>query len=210
MALFTQPAKFGEGKLPGSILRYLLTTFLIVAGLSPNFLYAEKKYVDTIKILKSIIPSANSYRNIVIPDPITDGGPNKILKKILDSDQKLLAYSREIHTNTGCSSSCLPLHFLIVLSPKLKFLAILEVEKLTKKNHVPFNTNDYIKINSILSAPPASYKNLNEPLDLVDALTRETKKELAGDIVTLAAFTSFRAYQYLEHTKFILEKLNRK
>lgn len=168
----------------------------VVSNPNPTELssYFKKSFLTMVKALP-----------IQVADPITEQSPNSVVWQILDLKKQVLGYAREIRTTTGCNLYCLPLHFILMLDSKLHFKALVEIDPLTKKNHALFTDDDRLKINLILNSPPPSFAKAKEPLDLVDAITRETKLVHEGDVVKEAALTSFRSYQYLMQTQAALK-----
>ncbi len=185
----------------------LLNLFIIIFFLYPFLVIAKLEQIskkDNI-FYKNVFSKALYQESITgIRDNFTGNKVNNTYIKISDKNKKLLGYIREIATSTGCNSECKPLIFTLVISTKLKFLKVMNREPLTKYGHMKLTAEDYLKLGTLLSHPPASYKTINDTQEIIDAITMETKKEFKGDVVPLAALSTYRIYQYLIQTiKFI-------
>jgi hypothetical protein len=173
---------------------FIGTVFHVHAG--PNLTFYTK-----------VFPKISKIEAKPIPDPISDDPINVKILIAKNKAGKTLGYIREVTTSTGCNSACLPVIFTLFYDGKKNFKKLLSKKPgLTKINHLPFTDEDYFKLEGILLQNPKSFQKVMHPLEMVDAITSETKKEFVADVVKGAAYSSLRINLYNQQTLKELKK----
>lgn len=176
--------------------------------LTCTFVYAyENIGAADLAYYGQIFPTATMFSRTTIADSITEGAPNSEVLQLYDRDSKLVGFVREISTDTGCDNVCKILEFTLCYLPDGTFTALISREPLTKIGHAQFTSADNQKLKQILTKKPMSFNRPNEPMDLVDAVTKATLPNFKPDVVSGAALTCFRTNQYNEQTKLFLKKM---
>ncbi len=167
------------------------------------FLISFNLWSDDLKKFQKIFQSANKIEKIEIPDPISEKPTNTELI-LIKENKKNLGYAREIKTDTGCNSGCLPVIFTLYYDSKKNFIDLTSKPGLTKKNHARFTSQDYLTLKGILFRNPENFSKITHPYEMVDMVSGATKKEYVPDVVEKAAYTSLRVNTYNQQTlKFL-------
>lgn len=178
---------------------------LIVIFLS-NILLVTQANSKT-SFYKTVFPNLFKLERTQVPDPINYKPVNTTLLIVKDKSGSTLGYIREIKTNTGCNSACLPIVFTLFYDKHKKYLKIQSKPGLTKLNHDDFTPDDYFQLESILVRNPKVLKSVKHPFDMVDGITRATTKKFKGSVVPTAAFSTLRINTYNQHTLQFLAQL---
>lgn len=158
-------------------------------------------------LYKKVFPKIQNTESIDIPDPINYKPVNTKILIAYSKAKKVLGYIREVKTNTGCDSACLPIVCTLFYDSDKKFLKILSEPGLTKLNHEDFTNDDYFKLETILLRNPSIFKKVTHPYDMVDGITRATTKLYKDSVVPTAAYTTLRLNSYNQHTLKYLKKM---
>lgn len=150
-------------------------------------------------IYKSVFSDYTKIEKITIDDPISEAPVNTILKKILKGN-KVLGFSRDISTTTGCNSACLPLNYVAFYNEKGMFKRLLSTEGLTKINHSPFSKEDYSRLEFLLVLAPKKLNTVGHPKEMTDAISGATLKRFQEIVVRGAAYSTLRIHLYNQHT----------
>lgn len=180
--------------LKALILFTILTTCLYSKEVKQELLY--------LRVFKSF----KSFKEIKIPDTISEFKTNTLLLEALDNKRKRLGFIREVTTSTGCNDGCLPVIFTLFYNEKGEFLRLLSREGLTKKDHEEFEDLDYLQLETILRKNPSVFKSVIHPTNMVDAITRATLKVYQPHIIARAAYTTLRVNLYNQQTLSFLKK----
>jgi len=137
----------------------------------------------------------------------SEDSPNVEFLGLFNKSRELLGYIREVDTTTGCNKYCKPLQFTLALGKEGTFKALLHRDELTKKWHAKFTPQDYFKLESILSDPPKIFKGAEHSTELIDAVSMATHKKFRPHVVSEAALSTFRIYQYLIQTRQAISQI---
>lgn len=185
-------------------MRTLFLTLLLVSVCAISELKPISDY--NMEYYREVFPEAALKEEVTMPDGISEEAINTTYLRIFNDAQEPLGFIREVYTTPGCSTLCKPLDFTLAISKTGEFEKLLVREPLTKKAHRKFKTEDYEMLHNILLNPPESFENAATPSDLVDEVTRATKKAYKKDVVKGAALTCFRAHQYVQETVAFIKK----
>lgn len=163
-----------------------------------------------IDFYKKVFPNLNSTKSHKVADPISDEPTNTELLEAFDAKKNLVGYIREVNTTTGCNSACLPVIFTLFYDKNVQFKKLLSRDGLTKKNHAPFTSEDYQKLELILLMNPKEFKKVGYPTEMVDGITGATLKEYDRVVVKEAAYSSLRVNTYNQQTMAEIKKLQQK
>ncbi len=169
-------------------------------------LFTSNLWSSDLQKFQKVFKKATLLEEIKISDPIMDKPTNTNLLVIKNGDS-IIGYAREIKTDTGCDSGCLPVIFTLYYSADKKFIELTSKPGLTKKNHARFTPMDYFNLKSILNRNPPSFSKIKHPYELVDMVSGATKKEYVPDVVAKAAYTSLRVNTYNQQTLKFLSRL---
>lgn len=176
-----------------------------------TFFFSLSSWADTkIDFYKKVFPNLNSTRPHKIADPISDEPTNTELLEAFDAQNNLLGYIREVSTTTGCNSACLPVIFTLFYDKNIQFKKLLSRDGLTKKNHAPFTSEDYQKLELILLMNPKEFEKVGYPTEMVDAISGATLKVYDQVVVKNAAYSSLRVNTYNQQTIKEIKKLQQK
>lgn len=131
----------------------------------------------------------------------SDSMPDDTLSIYFSNDNYPEAFSRNIHTAVCIDSLCRLVDLTIYWEITGKYLgfALPPSQELTKKEHVPFQENDYTRLHEILadSSSQLGFYTQNEihpvkkTVAQTDGITGATLPDLASWIVPEAAYTSY-------------------
>lgn len=175
-----------------------ITLFLMLAVTAASAQIIAKA---TLFQIHKTFPTVSTQLELKIDDPITEKAPNKKIFKLMNNKGKIAGWMREVGTDTGCKSACLPLNFSLLFDSKGKYAAFFTTEPLTKKNHRLFKESDNMQLELIMgSNGPGLGKEL-VPMDLIDAITMATHNPYREKVVPDAALTTLRMLQYKRQTE---------
>ena len=156
---------------------------------------------------QKVFPNINSLKSVAIPDPINYKPVNTEILVVFDKNKNHLGYIREVKTNSGCDSACLPIIFTLFYNSDKSYKKLLSKVGLMKINHDDFTAEDYFSLESILLKNPKIFEKVTHPFDMVDGITRATTKEYSNSVVKTAAFSTLRINTYNQHTLKELKKI---
>lgn len=162
---------------------------------------------EDLSFYQKVFPTLSRIDEANIPDPINYKPVNTKILIAKDKEGEILGYIREIKTNTGCDSACLPIECTLFYTAQKRFKQLLSETGLTKKDHEDFTPEDYFKLESILIQNPKVFEKVTHPYDMVDGITRATTKEFQESVVPTAAYSSLRINTYNQQTLVELLKL---
>lgn len=183
------------------ILIIFVTSFSFISKVSSN--------EGDLDFFKKFFKNLESTKKIKIDDPVKNESTNLVLYEVFDKSSKSIGFIRDVSTSTGCNDGCLPVIFTLFYSKEGKLLGLRSKEGLTKKYHEPYNDQDYLNLQLILDRNPKSFIGVKHPSEMVDAITRATKKEYVGDVIEKSAYTTLRINLFNQHTlKFLKNYLS--
>lgn len=205
--------------------------FLFLTGILLGLLIEERKakaIAEPIKYLNDQtinIPIAKTESRL-IPNA-EEGMPDDTLFQHLSSEGMPVLYSQYVQTGVCFDNKCRLLVITLLWNPSGRYLGFVlpENEFLSKKDHDPFTTSEYEKLNALLADPNLplgriSYNELvlaSKPVVQgwdVDGVSGATSKDLLAYVIEGAAYTTHKLYAILygptqkEVKEWTLEKLN--
>ncbi len=155
-----------------------------------------------------------SVHQIQLADPVTPTAPAKVheVVQFRDPNGFPVEYTLSFVTHVCNDDQCLPVEVTLVWDALgyFKRLTYPPGKPLTKKEHVPFTTEDYAKLDRILKDRSSILRGwtlafLDEPLetiggidgiDGVDAMTAPTPTTVRDSVVEDAAYTSWALWHW--------------
>jgi hypothetical protein len=134
--------------------------------------------------------------------PFYDSISGDFIQQVKTLDGTPLYFSRDVMTSVCFDDKCRPLDLTIYWNLTGRYLGfrLPEEEFLSRYDHEPFTTEDYIRLNSLLADPHLPFRNVSfeeliQPAEIdaarVDGVSGATAKSLSAYVVEGAAYTTY-------------------
>lgn len=141
-----------------------------------------------------------------VATPFYDSLSGDFIQQVKTLDGTPLYFSRDIMTSVCFDDKCRPLDLTIYWNITGRYLGfrLPEEEFLSRYDHEPFTTEDYLRLNTLLADPHlpfrgVSFEELIQPaeveLDSVDGVSGATAKSLSAYVVEGAAYTTYTMWK---------------
>ncbi len=171
------------------------------------FIWSGNKYIaknSRIYLAAPYLPD-KEYKTSKLQLNFHDSLPDNTLTLFFSDNSDPIFFSRDIYTGVCFDTLCRPISITLYWEIFGKYLgySITSGNELTKKEHVTFSENDYLKLNEILGDSSSALgfyamDKISAPkksIEKVDGISGATVHDLGPWIVPEAAYTSFKLWQ---------------